>query len=182
MPEFLNGIALKDAKVGILNILAIDGRGYGAPDAKEAITDDNGVFKIEGLPTGYAQLMAQATGYHFDGLSAIYDVPGTDIVLQLARAGGLVVNVTDKDGKPLTEFDGNPLLINVEPRTGFKNGAWMGGGVPKADGSFEFTDVPPGEYRIICRPNPSFTNIPFAPEHIIAVKAGERATVKIIHE
>jgi hypothetical protein len=182
------GKPIKGAKVRTQTELASngfgyeDGRHYEPPDTWSVVTDAEGRFELAGLPTGYAQLYASAPGYHFTDHFTIYDVPSTNVVLRFGRAGGISVTVTDKSGKAISQFEGNPLLINVEPREGSKRGSWGGGATVKDDGTYQFENVPPGDYRINCHPNPSNSNRKYTPERIIAVKPGEPTPVKMVFE
>jgi hypothetical protein len=52
----------------------------------------------------------------------------------------------------------------------------------KADGTFEFSNVPPGEYRITSRPNPSTSNRQYASEQVVTVAPGDQTNVNVIYE
>ncbi len=182
------GKPVKDAKVRPLEILAANGLGYDNGfqydpyESGNVETDDGGRFEISGLAAGYAQLSVRAPGYFFGDIATIYDVPATNVVLRLARAGGIQVSVTDKSGRALSRLEGNPLLVQVEPKEGSKVGSWGGGATVKEDGTCQFTDVPPGEYRVTSRPNPSTTGKQSWPEKIATVSAGHTESVKVIYE
>jgi len=182
------GQPIKGAKVRTSTEMALnglgydDGRHYEPPDEWSAVTDDGGRFELTGLPVGYAQLFATAEGYHFKDSLTIYDVPATNVVLQLARAGSIHVAVTDQEGKPLSRYEGHEILVEVEPKGGSKVGSWGGSTKVKDDGTFEFNNVPPGEYRIISRPNPSNSNRQYAPEQVVTVTPGDRTNVKVVYE
>ena len=51
-----------------------------------------------------------------------------------------------------------------------------------ANHTFEFNNVPPGDYRITSRPNPSNSNRHYAPEQIVTVSPGDRTNVKVVYE
>ena len=182
------GNPVKGAKVRPMEILASNGLGYDNGfdyDPYESAnfeTDDAGHFELTGLPTGFAQLSASAPGYFFGDSATIHDVPDTNTVLRLARAGGIQISVTDKNGKALSRLEGRPLQVNVEPKEGSKVGSWGGGATVKDDGTYQFTDVPPGEYRVTSRPNPSLSNKQYSSEQIVTVRAGRTESVKVIYE
>ena len=73
-------------------------------------------------------------------------------------------------------------MLNVEPKEGSKIGSWGGGATVKDDGTYEFTNVPPGDYRINCRPNPANSNKTYTPEQIVTVKPGEPVKVTMVFE
>jgi protocatechuate 3,4-dioxygenase beta subunit len=182
------GRPIKGAKVRTSTELATnglgsdDGRHYEPPDEWSAVTDGEGRFELRGLPVGYAQLYATAEGYHFKDALTVYEVPATNVVLQLASAGSLHVAVTDRKGKPLSRYEGHEIRVDVESKGGSKVGSWGGGATVKDDGTFNFNNVPPGEYRITSRPNPSSYNRQYAPEQIITVTPGARASAKVVYE
>lgn len=183
-----DGKPLKGSKVRPLEILASNGRSYDNGfhydpyESADVETDNAGRFELKGLPKGFAQVSARAPGYFFSDSATIHDVPDTNIVLRLARAGGIQVTVIDKNGKALSRLDGNPLLVDIEAKEGAKVGSWGGGATVKDDGTYEFADVPPGEYRVTSRPNPSTSNKQYSPEQIITVTGGRTENVKIIYE
>ena len=182
------GTAIKGVKVRTQTEIASngfgynDGRHYEPPDTWSVETDDAGRFELTGLPAGYAQLYATARGYHFSDLHTIHEVPATNVVLRLRRASGILVKIIDKDGRPLSRLDGNPLIVEVVPKEGSKVGSWGGSATVKDDGTYEFENVSPGEYRISSHPNPSSGRRKYAPEQIVTVKPGEPVSVKIVYE
>jgi 5-hydroxyisourate hydrolase-like protein (transthyretin family) len=177
-----DGKPLKGVKVYASSVMALDGRGYGGHEELSTDTDAEGRFELRGLPVGYVQLGARAQGYHFSDLFTIHEVPATNVLLHLGSAGAIHGSVTDHDGRALSRYESHEILINIEPKGGSKAGSWGGGATVKDDGTFEFNNVPPGEYRISSRPNPSSSNRQYAPEQIIDLKAGARAEVKVVYE
>jgi Carboxypeptidase regulatory-like domain len=176
------GKPLKGVHVYASSVMAMDGHGYGGRDQLAAETDADGCFELKGLPVGYVQLGARAQGYHFSDLFTIHDVPGTNVLLHLGGAGTIRVSVTDHEGHALSRYEGHELLVDVEPKGGSKVGSWGGSATVKADGTFEFSNVPPGEYRITSRPNPSTSNRQYAPEQVVTVAPGDQTNVKVIYE
>jgi carboxypeptidase family protein len=176
------GKPLPNAQVEIDSAMGMDARSYGLPDARPVVTDASGHFELTRLPAGYLRLRTTAPGfqYHYD--RTIYDAPTNGLVFRLFSAGGIRVTVTDKSGRAISRFEGNPIMVHFEPKEGSTIGSWGGDATVKDDGTFEFTKVPPGEYRISSHPNPSSTQRKYAPDQIVTVKPGEPISVKIIYE
>ena len=176
------GKPLKGVKVSTHAILSMDGRGYRRHDELSAQSDVAGQFELAGLPVGFVLLSARAQGYSFSDLMTIHDVPSTNVVLRLSRAGTIHVSVTDSAGHALSRYEGLEILVEVEPKGGPKVGSWGGNAKVRDDGTFEFNNVPPGEYRIKSEPNPSSPNRQYAPEQVITVVPGGRCAVKVVYE
>jgi hypothetical protein len=182
MATDLNGQPLPGVTVNASSTMAIDGRGYSGPDMRQAVTDATGRFTLSGLPAGYTQIRAHAPGYYFGDIFTIHDVPSTNVVLRLTGAGIISVRIFDKNGQAISRFQGSELHVSVEPKGGSRIGSWGGGARVQDDGTYEFKDLPPGEYRISSRPNPVSSNRQNAPEQIIQVKPGMKTEVKIVYE
>jgi len=176
------GKPLAEVPVRVSATLAMDGRGYEQPESIQTVTDSGGRFELKGLPSGFVLLGARAQGYHFADLFTIHDAPSSDVTLVLNRAGGMRVTVVNSDGKKISEFEGRPVLVEVEPKAGSKRGSWGGSAQVKADGTCEFKGMPPGEYRVTSRPNPANTNRQYAPEQIVTVIPGEPVSVTVVYE
>jgi 5-hydroxyisourate hydrolase-like protein (transthyretin family) len=177
-----DGKPFKGVKVYASSVMAIDVRGYSGNGELTTETDADGRFELKDLPVGYVQLGARAEGYHFSDLFTIHEVPATNVVLRLGGAGVLQVRVTDKEGNALAQYEGHAILVEVEPKGGSKIGSWGGSATVKDDGTFEFNNVPPGEYRITSRPNPSNSNRQYAPEQMVTVTPGGRINARLVYE
>jgi len=177
-----DGHPVASANVRPMTLMGLDGLGYqtglnyGPLDKVEADTDAAGSFELSGLPTGYAQIYAMAPGYCFSDMT-IYDVPSTNMVLRMERAGEIKVSISDKDGKPVSRFDGNPLLVNAQALGESNNSG--SDAIVENDGTCDFQNVPPGKYRVTSRPNPSYKSGQYAPEQIVFVRGGAIADVRI---
>ncbi len=176
------GKPLQGVKVSPSNVMAINGRGYTLPEPAGAVTDKDGTFALTNLPTGFTQFRIHHPAYYFGDLFTIHDVPGTNVLLRLTGAGTIRINVTDSEGHALCRYEGHEILVEVEPKGGSKVGSWGGSAKVKEDGTFEFNNVPPGEYRITSRPNPSNSNRQYTPEQVVTVAPGAPTQVKVIYE
>jgi hypothetical protein len=182
----LNGVVqdaesqpLAGVKVRATNSMAIDGRGYRGPAPVEATTDAAGRFELAGLAVGYTQVRVRTPGYT-SGDATIHAVPAADVVIRVGRTGRIVVRVVDAQGKALPRFEGNPVLVEVEPKGGAKVGTWGGSAQVKEDGTFAFTDVLPDQYRVWAHPNPSSADRQYAPDQFVRVEPGGKAEVRIV--
>jgi hypothetical protein len=143
-----DGKPVAGLRVTVMNSMGLDGRGYTRAQASEATTDAAGHFKLADLPTGYAQVHATAAGwYPLDSLK-VHAVGGArqvgtgSLTIRVVATGTVRGKVLDARGNPAR--DGT---ISVNP-PGDPVGKWGGSMNLKPDGSFEFTDVPPGPYTV----------------------------------
>ena len=176
------GKPIKGAKVHPLEVMASNGRSYDngqqfeTYDKSTVETDEAGRFEIANLPTGYAMLTVAAPGYAFGDASTIHDVPG-DIELRLSRPGGIQGNVLDESGNALTNYQGH-LMVRIAPKNSKTPSAGGTAGV-KADGTFDFNNFPPGEYRLTLDIHP-FRGRRSTQDQIVTVEPGARATVTLV--
>ena len=175
-----NGNALKGVRVRATNTMGMNGRGYNTPDTKESVTDVAGVFFLSGLPAGYTRLRCSADGYYDGDISTVYEVPSQNIAIHITRAGSLVVSVIDIQGNAVAKYEGHDVLVRVEPKDGLKVGSWGGNGKLKDDGTYEFMNVPPGEYVVTARPNPARTSVEYTTPQVVEVEPAVRTAVKLI--
>lgn len=82
----------------------------------------------------------------------------------------------------MSRFEGKPINVSVEPVEGSKVGSWGGGGLVKDDGTIEFKNMPPGQYRLTSHPNPCDPRRKYTPEQIVTVKPGDPVAVKMVYE
>jgi hypothetical protein len=174
------GQPVASVRVRADNSMALDGRGYGAPTPAEALTDAAGHFELAGLAAGYTQLRVRAPGYT-SGDSAIHAVPATDVVIHVGRTGRIAVSVVDAQGQPMATLKGNPIMVEVEPKGGARVGTWGGSAQVKDDGTFEFTEVWPGEYRVSSRPNPGSGGVSSAPDPCVRLEPGGQVEIKLVY-
>jgi hypothetical protein len=174
------GQPVASVRVRADNSMALDGRGYGAPTPAEALTDAAGRFELAGLAAGYTQLRVRAPGYT-SGDSTIHRVPATDVVIRVGQTGRIAVSVVDAQGQPLATLKGNPIMVEVEPKGGARVGTWGGSAQVKNDGTCEFTEVWPDEYRVSSRPNPGSGGVSSAPDPCVRLEPGGQVEIKLVY-
>jgi hypothetical protein len=145
----VQGKPIAGVKVAASNTLGIDGMGY--PGGGQDTTDENGLFEITGLPSGFAQLRASAEGLHQQTpMLQTYRVPSDNIILVMTGTGIVRGKVVPKEGQSLPKTD--QFHITIVPAGGSRPGTWGGGARCDAEGRFEFKGVPPGEYLLSTNP------------------------------
>ena len=177
-----NDKPIPGVKITPTSVLGIDGHGYTLPMRPEAETDEKGGFVLSDLPQGYLMLRANLTGYYHGDVISVYDAPSTNIVLKMTPAGSIRVTVTDRNGKPMSQYEGNPIMVEIEPKVGNKVGSWGGSAMIDATASYTFNQAPPGEYRITSHPNPSSESKKYAPTYQVTLEPGGQASVVIVYE
>jgi len=109
----------------------------------EAVTDEKGRFRLEGVATGLHTLSAAARGFGRARRPSI--VAGRSVDLTLLPGGSIVGLVLSSDGRPVAG-----ALVRIEPEA-----PRMGGTAPleKTDpaGRFEVVGLEAGTYRVIAR-------------------------------
>ncbi|MDB5304134.1 MAG: hypothetical protein JWM97_1683 [Phycisphaerales bacterium] len=140
-------------------VMASNGRGYPMTERKLVTTDENGRFVIEGLPRGSVQLFTYGKTYAPLDVLAAHAVPSHDVALRMTATGKIKGKVYTKEA---TAFSGS---VSANPPKD-PIGKWGGGMRVAPDGSYQFDDVPPGEYVLT-------TDGRQMPGTLITVKAGE---------
>jgi hypothetical protein len=94
-------------------------------------------------------LFVHGTGFTQQAVLERHKIPADDVVIRMSAAGNVRGKVT-RNGEVPTD---QTYLASIVPEGGERVGSWSGGMNVKADGTFEFTDVPPGRYTVTARPN-----------------------------
>jgi hypothetical protein len=133
----------------------------------QALTNQDGVYVLEGIATGRYRLQAQKAGF---STSVALDAPVIEVTagqtvavpdFPLARGGAITGRLLDARGEPLPEV----MVTAVRPPTGGYAG---GRGIPAGQsgqtndlGEFRIAGLPPGEYHVAAHPRPQ---PPFRPQ------------------
>jgi protocatechuate 3,4-dioxygenase beta subunit len=175
------GKPVKDVQVRADSTMGIDGRGYNAPEHLTTKTDEKGQFTFDALPAGYTQFHASSptlvrAGEHFKVFPVsrgMRSMPAEPVVIKMVMSGGIKGTVVN-----LPNGKAEGANIHVEPVGGSKVGSWGGSSNLKADGSFEFKHVPPGEYVLSTKPqHPGMPKDPNA--KTVTVEGGKTVEVEI---
>jgi hypothetical protein len=172
----VTGNPLKDLEVRAGDFVEPGGNGYPAYGDGSAITNAQGEFEIRNLPKGFASLCCRVKGlYQQDSIFELYPVPGENIILTMTGTGTVRGKVIDEAGKSITD----EVHIIVRP-PGEQIGKWGGSSRCASDGSFEFTNVPPGEY-LVGTDHTLYTDSEKANAKLVVVKAGKIHEVEVKH-
>lgn len=154
------GAPIAGVKVSVRPAIAKNGFGYPGPGGRRVETDAEGRFVIENLPMGYAGLSVQKAGLSdTTDMTALFEVPNEN-PLEFTMSGTGTVKGT------LKVAEGKQAQISIEEIGGSKVGSWGGSMNCQPDGSFEFKNVPPGDYLI-------------GPSGVPHLKAGDPSVKKI---
>ena len=169
-----------------------------------AMTDDEGVFRLFGLPpndyfiSAYDGILEALEGAKADARQRRFApsyFPGTLFLADASRMsvqGGEVVTGADfqisfvtpsRVSGQVTAFDGRPLqsgTVSISPypegryQAGFSTGALMG-----PDGTFTFTSIPPGQYIIRARGDRPSLEVSLFGSFLTAVEDGDLTNILI---
>jgi hypothetical protein len=169
-----NGKPIADAEVTARSVLGIDARGYYPVDGPAARTDAQGRFTIRGLPRGYATLRCRKGTLHQRApIFKIHRVPAKDVAIVMEGTGIIRGKVTGADADPE-----RPVRVYLSAAGGAKRGTWGGSAQCQPDGSFEFRNVPPGNYVVSTRHLPR--GEPDEPNAVtLTVVAGQTVEVQL---
>ncbi|MDA7881553.1 carboxypeptidase-like regulatory domain-containing protein [Akkermansiaceae bacterium] len=136
------GEALVGARVIARNIIGKDGFGYNDRSHAETKTDKKGAFTLDGLPEGECRLSVSLEGFYYPGGTLTkHALPSTSPVeIKMIGTG------TIRGMMPPPEKGQHNVMLH--PPGGNKVGSWGGSMNCKEDNSFEFKNVPEGEYYI----------------------------------
>lgn len=123
---------------------------YEVPHRLECKTDQNGQFRLTDIPGDSASIGCSKAGYCQIGLPPNIRVPAEKgFKLSLVRAGSILVYVDFSKPKPAD------YMIHMQDARGEEVGRWGASGSIDADCKIQFDNIPPGNYTLHGRPNPS---------------------------
>jgi len=173
-----DGKPIEGVKVSASNILGPDVFGYPCVGERSATTDKNGRFEICSLPKGLMSIRCDSRTLHLkNSIFEQYPIPSDEIRLTMTGTGTIQGKVVDKNGKR----PAGGILLQLEPEGGNKPGTWGCSRDLSADGTFNISGIPPGQYIISTRPNPG--SVAFEPNTgKVAIEGGKTYEIEILHE
>ncbi|HVT88794.1 MAG TPA: carboxypeptidase-like regulatory domain-containing protein [Tepidisphaeraceae bacterium] len=169
----IDGKGVKGINVRAVGMVTADGADYRTSEEdSQTTTDAEGNFSLGKLPAGTLLIYVTGDGYFDLDTSKTFTAPQQGLVIHVTPTGSIKGTVVDNTGNPAVA--GN---IRVSP-PGDPVGKWGGSAQIKPDGSFEFKNVPPGEYIVSANPDPS--RAPNASDVKIELKAGQTADVSLM--
>lgn len=174
----LAGVAIK-----AIHTLGSDGKAYPLLEPPEAVSDSKGQFRLKGLPSGSLQIWAVKASYH-QRWNPRELVPAEDdaplCTLRMEATGTVRIQLMDENGRPLMHINEGEVQVHIEATEGAKIGSWGGGANVGTNGTYEFSEVPPGQYRVSTK----FFVLGQAQAHseVISVEANKTTDVHLVHQ
>jgi hypothetical protein len=172
-----SGKPLGGVAVSARDFVGVDGNEYPFWTESPVVTDKLGRFSIEDLPEGFAGIRCNAAGFHQkNSIFEMYPIPSDKLKLIMEGTGTV-------RGKVVTEKGNIPsgqIVLEIETPGEEKIGKWGYSGYLGKDGTFNISGIPPDEYIITTRPNPSSSN--YKPnQQKIVIEPGKTYEIEILH-
>jgi len=143
------GKPLADVEVQFANVVATNGERYETPEGEPIKTDAEGRFTADRIPVGKASVWLRKPGYVRPGLGLPIEMPAADVSLSMKKSAAITIRV---------DFGGHErsggYLVEMKPEEGEAVGRWSGSGDVDAEGTLRWSEIPPGKYVLVGRPNP----------------------------
>jgi sporulation protein YlmC with PRC-barrel domain len=129
----------------------------------EAISDETGTFKVEGVEPGQYIVQLERSGYGTDAktnrdrtIKVIAGQDTKDLVFHMFVAGVISGKIVDADGDPLRNVDVMATVGTGRATLGYR--AHLARGATNDLGEYRIADLPPGKY--IVQATPQKTEVP----------------------
>lgn len=146
----VDGEPLEGVVVRLTNVVAGSHGRYETPDQDRALSDADGQFSLQNVPTGNATVRLDKADYFLPGLGPAIHLPAEEIQLVMHESASIRVRVDFAGTESPAEY-----LVHMEPEGGAAVGKWSGSGRIDHENCIIFRNVPPGRYVLWGAPNPS---------------------------
>lgn len=167
------GKPLGEVEVQFANVVATNGERYETPEGEPIKTDAEGRFMTDRVPVGKASIWLRKPGYVRPGLGLPIEMPAADPPLSMNKSAAIVIKV-DFGGR---ERAGG-YMVEMKPEEGEAVGRWSGSGDVNAEGTLRWSEIPPGKYVLVGRPNPGSESEQTEPV-TVDLRGGETAEVTL---
>jgi len=123
----------------------------------EAITDETGQFKVEGIEPGVYVVQLERSGYVADvktnrdrAVKVIAGLGTKDLVFHMLVTGVISGKIVDADGDPLRNVDVMATVSTGRATLGYR--AHLARGATNDLGEYRIADLPPGKYIVQATP------------------------------
>ena len=173
--EDTHGEPVKGVKIVSREFIGLDGKEYPS-QKREVVSDSEGKFEMTGIPVGFCKLRCMDKQWHMtNSIFVFYPVPGDAVKIVIESTATIHGKITATDGT----VPGGTINISIDPAEGECIGRWGYGGYVPKDGKFEITGIPPDEYSIVVKPNPSPGK--YQPdERVMKIEGGRNYTLDIV--
>ena len=171
-----DGVPVEGVKMVSREFIGVDGEPYPVDEKVVSLSDSKARFEIIGVAAGYCKLRCSDKKWH--GTNSIFDwypVPGDDVKIVVESTATIRGTITTMEGKAPQ----GTINFSIEPAEGEKIGRWGYGGYVPKDGKYEITGIPPDEYRVTAKPNPSPGKYQ-ADERTMKIEGGKTYTIDIV--
>ncbi|WP_182867415.1 carboxypeptidase-like regulatory domain-containing protein [Stieleria mannarensis] len=153
------GKPIPDVVIRVSNSIDRSGNVYRVAGEHEYKTDSAGEFVVTDVPHGKLKFISRTRGYFYNSVLNEHDTGESPIVLKLLATGTVKVSVVSADGQAVT----SKYIVEIEQADAgrgdeSKRGSWGGSANINADGTYTFTNIPPGDYLVTGKPNPGRTS------------------------
>lgn len=139
-----DGLPARGVRLNLDSPIGFDGRPYPPPREWEpVVTDQEGRFEVTGLPEGRINITVDTDSGFYGRSQRQFPAPADDVRLMVSRTGTVKGMVVDSEGNPLGS-DTRVLLI----QRGDLLDRFIVGEAIGANGAFELSSIPAGEYLI----------------------------------
>ena len=170
---------LSQIKIRVANCKDKRGNHYRSAGKQEYTSDDRGELTLDDLPQGQLQFGSRTSGYYHNPVLNSYSTDDDVITLRMQPTGSVKVLVVTAAGVPVT----SKYIVEIneqgdDPDTGGKAGSWGGSANIGSTGSYEFKNIPPGDYVVSGKPNPGPISARTVPV-VVRIKGRDRHTIKL---